>query len=188
MWAQLAMAGAKSLQDEQNRKRELESQIINQKYSAWTGQRGQFGGKHSDNSMNNMIQGAAAGLMADAEAAKAPVAEAPKARDAAGGVTSFSSDYLSMPEAGKAKSSFASVAQPSRSPATTITPEPQQAPSELPGFMQGSNPWLSMKAQPQGPGLPHTWDQTPAQEDPTQKLRGNLWSMIPSNIPLKQGW
>lgn len=136
MWQQLAMAGASALQNEQNRKNNLASSVISEKYSGWTGRGGDFRQQGNNQGVNTMIKGLASGIMADQQAI--PTAEAAKSMDKAGGTTSMSQDYLAMPEGNK--SSFAAVA---RQPATTMQPELQQ-PAQLPDFMQGENPWMTM--------------------------------------------
>lgn len=65
MWAQLAMAAGKSLQDEQNRKRDLASNVITQKYSPWTGARADFSAQGQNKGLDNMMAGYGAGMAQD---------------------------------------------------------------------------------------------------------------------------
>lgn len=65
MWQQLALAGLKSIQDEENRRNDLASNVITQKYSPWTGARADFSGQGKRNTMSNMIAGYGSGLLQD---------------------------------------------------------------------------------------------------------------------------
>lgn len=65
MWAQLAMAGLKSIADNQANKQNLASNVITQKYSPWTGQRADFSAQGKNSAVSNMIAGYGSGLLQD---------------------------------------------------------------------------------------------------------------------------
>ncbi len=152
MWQALAMAGVKSLLDEQNRKKDIASNVITQRYSPWTGARADFSAQGQNKSGSNMLQGLAAGLMDTKEAEE--VKDIAPVTDAAGGATQASTAYLTMPERrAAAKSAFS---PPSRAPATQVAPTQSsfqgmfQPQDQTPLMLQGPSPqsqenmWLKM--------------------------------------------
>lgn len=70
MWSQLALAAAKSLQDQQNRQNNIASNVITQKYSPWTGAQADFSAIGKNNTIGNLIAGYGSGLLQDKEDAK----------------------------------------------------------------------------------------------------------------------
>lgn len=198
MWAQLAMAGVKSLQDAQNRKNDIASNVITQKYSPWTGQTANFSAIGKNNTLDNLISGYGAGMLQDKmdaqEAAEQQAKKVAEYKDDADFYSKLSANPSSVGVSPVAsKSAFAVAAQNAgrapagRSPA--INEGGNQVPSgpSLPSFMQGENPWVSMAQQPLGPYQPDFPMQAPKQ-DPTSAARQNLWAMIPNSLPIKQGW
>jgi hypothetical protein len=65
MWAQLALAGLQSLQDAQNKKNDIASNVITQKYSPWTGQNANFKSQGNSQGVNHLIAGYGAGMLQD---------------------------------------------------------------------------------------------------------------------------
>lgn len=167
MWQQLALAGFKSFADEDNRKKDIESNVITQKYSPWTGQQARF--NHQSKTGQNMIAGYGSGLLQDQmDAQKTAEAVTQKAaQDKADGdfyakLSANPSSVGVSPIGGKSAFEGAAKAQgrapavlpggirePSRGPAVDASPD-----QSLPPFMQGQNPWLAMAQQPTPERLP----------------------------------
>lgn len=190
MWAQLAMAGVKSLQDAQNRKNEIASNVITQKYSPWTGKEANFSAIGKNNTMSNLIAGYGSGLLQDkldaqeaANKIKDVEATDPKGTPSLAEMRSWEDQYMAAQKA--KKSSFAPVAQapaaPSRSPAfdvegnqrssfdlsSAVNPYKDPTPLMLQGQVPGAqNPWLALAKTEVIPGK-----IDPVKEDPTAQYR-----------------
>lgn len=200
MWPALALAGFKAFQDAQNGKNSVASNVINEKYSPWTGLKGDFSHVGQNTGMGTLMQGLAAGLMAPsspATPAKAvssaesglPINSAADNAKDADFYSKLSADPSSVgvtPVASQGSSAFAAAAKAPlvRAPATTSPPAADQG--SLQALMGSSNPWL---AASQRPLLPMEAALPDAQrQDPTQATRRSVWGMIPNNLPIKHGW
>lgn len=167
MWAQLAMAGLKSVQDNQANKQNLASNVITQKYSPWTGQRADFSAQGKNSAVSNLIAGYGSGMLQDKLDAKDAAETAAKAnnlpsavanRDDADYYAKLSADPSSVGVSPiKQQSSFASSPiAPARAPAAAEAPATfgsmfnQQPQNQSPLMLQGrnpqqqQNPWLTM--------------------------------------------
>jgi hypothetical protein len=186
MWQQLAMAAAKSIQDERNRQNDIASNVITQKYSPWTKQSADFSSIAKNNTIGNLMAGYGSGLLQDRMdqmwEAQRPRTEAEKKaiQDKADGefYEKLSKDPSSVgasPISG-GNSSFAAMAkaQPSRAPA-------------------GREPAINPNGNTLSPGFsfedvakPSYQDPTPfmLQQNPNQGM--NKWDML-SQLPLIQG-
>ena len=158
MWAQLAMSGLKSLQDNRDKQNNLASNVITQKYSPWTGQRADFSAQGKSTGMSNMIAGFGSGMLQDKLDARDAEDAAAKSNDAQA-ENRDAGDYYSKLSANPAsvgvspigaKSSFAAPARApaGRDPAVDVGGNQLPPGQSLPAFMQGENPWLSMAQQP----------------------------------------
>lgn len=195
------LALIKSLSDEKNRKAEIAVNAAKEKYSPWTGQNGNFAGLGSSKTAGNFMSAAGSALLSQSMAGDAKAATG---ADVATKENLADADYYSKlskdpssvgvtPIGGASRSASAFAAAPaamaaSRSPALAPAAEsklPSQA-SELPAFMQGSNPWATMAQKPLGPYQP----QYPMQpQDPTAVNRAWAWNnLIPDNSPIKRGY
>jgi hypothetical protein len=190
MWPALALSLGKSILDEQNRKQDLASNVITQKYSPWTGMAADFSSQGENATGKNMLMGIASGLMAQKEATAA--AEAAKtAQDKADGDFYASNGDLMRGERGNSivkQSAFAKAAGqgPLRAPATQVAPSP--APMSAPE----QNPWLALTQRPLLPMEAALPDPAPAPRlDPTAGNRTAMWDMFnritPANAPFKGG-
>lgn len=199
MWAQLAMAGLKSIADNQNRKNDIASNVITQKYSPWTGQVAKFGAQGANSTIDNLIAGYGSGLLQDkldaqAQAEKTAEELAAKRADWKSDADFYKPGQVGTP-IGQPKSAFEAVA--SRAPATRGPAiveggnQADQATNQFMGMLSSSNPWEQLA---QRPLLPSEWDMAPQGPqrapamDPTSKMRNSIWSMIPNSLPIKQGW
>lgn len=158
MWAQLGMAGLKSLADNQNRKQDIASNVITQKYSPWTGQRADFSSQGKNSSISNLIAGYGAGALQDKLDAKEAAEKMAEVKAEVVGNEANSSDAMMKAMGTPPKTSaFAHLAQPqapvsgpSRGPASAfdsvasnpnlmIFPERGGAPNQMSN--QKFNPW-----------------------------------------------
>lgn len=193
MWQQLLIGGLKGYQDRQNQLKDIESNVINQKYSNWTGQKGDFSSIAKSPMMDGLMKGLGAGMLADKEAAEA---EADKQAQYLAQQKKEGEGYtwggIGTPIAPSKSSSFAAIAQKA-APAVTTPQAPASPlqPNNTPMIFPeaGANPWLSMATQSpsQAARLP-AQEQRSAPVDPTAKMRTAFWNAIPNNLPIKQGW
>lgn len=167
MWQQLAMAGVKSLQENQNRKNDIASNVINQKYQPWTGAKADFSQQGKNNTMDNLMTGYGSGMLQDkldaqnaAEKTAQEVAKQSASENADG-------DYYSKLSANPASvgvSAFENVAKqksnplegvPSRAPALGGGNESQ--PFDLMGAVSGHQDPTPLMLQGQVPGAANPW-------------------------------
>jgi hypothetical protein len=203
MWAQLAMAGLKSLQDNQNRKQDIASNVITQKYSPWTGARADFSQQGKNNTISNLISGYGSGLLQDKLDAKDMADKVAQEQAQKKAEWASDADYYSKLSANPAsvgaspmapvasnKSAFAAVANrapASRSPAVIEggNMEPSGAGGGFLGMLNSSNPWEQITSRPL---LPSELDSQVPYMDPTERARKSVWGMVPNSLPIKQGW
>jgi hypothetical protein len=203
MWAQLGMAALSSLQDEQNRKRDIASNVITQKYSPWTGANANFSQQGKNKTISNLIAGYGSGSLQDKldakDAADKIAAETAKTdainREDAEYYAKLSKDPASVgaypignksafaSAAGAARGPSAIASGPDRGPAVDMGGNQAPSSSQLPGFMQGQNPWLSMASQPapQRPALMSEFHQDAKRYNPP----GAAWF---NSTPLMRGY
>ena len=169
-WLPLALAAGKSVLDNQSNKQNIQSNIIKEKYSPWTGQHGDFSAQGQNSFGSNMLSGAGGALMAyNAEQALADGKQADylTAQKKDGDFYASNHDLMT----GKAgngiastggKSSFANLSRvPAASPVAQVPAAPAPSPkgaqfSDLfPPSVPGQTP-LPMQ-QPQNPA--DMWSQ-----------------------------
>lgn len=180
MWQQLALAAAKSLQDNQNRQNDIASNVITQKYSPWTGARADFSSQGKNNTISNLMAGYGSGLLQDRmdemwEAQRPRTPEEQKAaQDKADGeyYAKLSADPASVgasPITGK--SSFAAIARQAPAQAPQSSPAPM-AKSDVPGEFS-EEPYIFANRAPSSflsqigvneEALKQSMAQTPAQQ------------------------
>jgi hypothetical protein len=161
MWAQLGLAALQGLSQEQARKQNLESNVIKEKYSHWTGNNGDFSQQGQNKMASTLAGGLAAGMAQDqwdklAEKSDLAAAKATNDADADfyGKLSKDPSSVGVTPVGPAGGSSFSAIARPaaSRAPATVMgPPAPAPAPAMGPeGFqqvLQSSSPWEMMSKQ-----------------------------------------
>lgn len=154
MWAQLGLAGLKSIQDEHNRKQDIASNVINQKYAPWTGQQADFSSIAKNKTLEHMMAGYGAGSLQDAMNAGQAQPTAQPAVTTTTAPTRAPAATVA-PQAGGG-SSFASVA--SRAPA--VDAGGNMAPSGQVDFQsmfnkqyQDPTPLMLQGRNPQGQGM-----------------------------------
>ena len=152
MWQQLALAGIKSVQDNNNRKNFNESQVINQKYSPWTGLKGNFSQIGQNNTISNLMQGYASGLIQDQLDAEKAAETAAQQKAEYKSDADFYSKLSANPSSvgvspvGGGKSSFAAVAR-------AAAPQAQQAAAQTlasPTSMMDEDPYIFSDRKPSG--------------------------------------
>jgi hypothetical protein len=124
-WLPLAMAAGKSYLDNRDNKQNIQSNIIKEKYSQWTGQHGDFSAQGRNSFGSNMLQGAAGAMMAHqaGQAAEEAAAEKTLAQHKSDGDWYAKNGSFMSPKGAVAKSSFEGAG---RAPAT------QMAPAQIP--------------------------------------------------------
>lgn len=152
MWEQLALAAFKNIQDERNRKNDIASNVINQKYQPWTGQRADFSSIAKNNNIGNLMAGYGAGSLQDKLEEQEGLEAVQSAKSSQAPTSSVAKSPLSktpvpvsrapaaMPvaeEAGSNVSSFAALLGPQYQ-----DPAPLMLQGEVPA--RPVNPWLAM--------------------------------------------